>query len=37
MKNFYISVIFCTFALSKYNNYEETPIAKHATDETAYD
>ena len=37
MKNFYISAIFSTFALSKYNNYEETPITKHAANETAYD
>ena len=37
MKNFYISAIFSTFALSKYNSYEETLITKHATNETAYD
>lgn len=37
MKNFYISAIFSTFALSKYNNYEETLITKYATNETTYD
>ena len=37
MKNFYISVIFSTFALSKYNDYEETLITKHTANETAYD
>lgn len=37
MKNFYISAIFSTFALSKYNNYEETLITKHAANKTAYD
>ena len=37
IKNFHISVKLRTFALSKYNNNEETPITKHATNETAYD